>query len=406
MIRQSLSTAVAALAAMTALTLGCGEPTRPPEGDIGAPAFSVTAEPLEATGDGGIGSSVALPGSNRQEFDFFVTTPPGGRFFFRDYGVLRTSPGLVATMTVDPADPATAITQFEQTSALCVTIWGIGRVDTGDLFSFMATGCDNGTPGAAWDYFKFSVSEIGYSKAALLTDGEITITGETMGDLQVTTVTTGNDLDSDGYTVTVGAASQAIGTNTTVEFNGVLEGTYLVDLSGLAANCAVSGSNPQTVTITAGAVSSASFDVTCTAASTGQTVATGQGVIGTGPALPEADRFELDFEVNSDLTGRLLFTDWSVTRSDGSAATMTVDAAADPATFISSFSRTSATCVAFGGVGRLNDGGSLHRFFVDACDNANPGAGADTFSVDLPDRPYSKSGTLNEGDIAISTTTS
>jgi hypothetical protein len=116
------------------------------------------------------------------------------------------------------------------------------------------------------------------------------------------------------------------------------------------------------------------------------------------------DRFALDFDVTSDLAGRVLLTDYSITRGDGSPASMTVDAT-DPETFISSFSRTSATCVAFGGVGRLNDRALLYTFFIDVCDNASPGAGSDTFQVNLPDRPYTKSGTLTEGDIAISSST-
>lgn len=393
-----------ALVTATLLTLGCREsfdPLSPPD----APAFVVGAASLETSGRGGIGSSVALPGMNRQEFDFLVTSPPAGRLFIRDYSVVRTSAELLASLRVDPADPATGISQVEQTSATCVVFGGIGRVDTGDLFAFSVTACDNGSPGARVDFFSITVPDINYTKQASLTDGEITISGQTKGDIAVQTVTTGTDLDVDGYTVMLdNAVSQATGANATVRFNAVPEGTHLVQISGLASNCVVSGSDSRTVTVTGGAVTNTSFEVTCTAVTPERIDVTGLGVIGTDPPLPGMNRFELDFAVNSDFTGRVLLTDYSVTRSDGSPGSMTVDPA-DPETFISSFSRTSARCVAFGGVGRLNDRALLYAFFIDVCDNASPGAGSDTFQVNLPDRPYSKSGTLSGGDIVISSST-
>jgi hypothetical protein len=341
---------------------------------------------------------------DRQEFDFDVTGAPGGRLFVRDYGVVRPN-GSVGSMTADAAvDPATEISSFALTSARCVTFGGIGRVDTGDLFEFSVQACDNGNPGAGVDFVRITVPAIGYNTADTLTEGEITLTGGTKGDLDVTTVTTGSDLDPDGYTVTVDSTtSQAVGTNATVRFSALAEGSYTVRLTGVAANCAVSDSNSRTVALVAGGVASTTFDVTCTATTPGGTRATGRGVIGDGLALPKMDRFELDFDVTSDLSGRVVVTDYSIMRSDGSAARMTVDPATDPETSITSFTRTSATCVSFGGVGRINDNARLYDFFVDACDNASPGAAADTFTITLPKRPYSKSGTLTEGDIAIST---
>lgn len=399
---RSLVASVTALGAAALVAAGCREPLQSgPQG----PVFSTVTTSLEVTGHGAIGHTVPLPGLNRQEFDFAITSPPAGRFFIRDYSTLRTSTGLLGTMTVDPADPATGISAFEQISATCVTFGGIGRVDTGDLFAFSATACDNGTPGAWTDHFSFSVPDIQYEKSAWLNEGEIAISGATKGDIAVTTATSGVDLDPDGYTVTLDlTASQAIGTNGTVAFKALEAGTYSVQISGVADNCTLSDSDSRTVTVTAGAVSSVAFNVTC-AATSAMTRVVGLGVIGTGAPLPRQERFELDFDVTSDLQGRLLITDYVVVRSDGTPGQLTVDPA-DPETFISSFGFTSASCVAFGGMGRINDGSGVYRFFVETCDNANPGAGADTFSIDVPDRPYSKSGTLNDGDIAISSATS
>jgi hypothetical protein len=341
---------------------------------------------------------------DRQEFDFDATGSPGGRLFLRDFRAVRAD-GSIGSLTVDPAiHEGTEINAFVQTSAACVAFGGIGRLDTGDLVDFSVDACDNGSPGADVDFFRISVPGIGYNESDMLTEGEITLSGGTNGDLDVTTVTTGSDLDADGYTVTVDTAtSQPIGTNSTVRFPSLAEGSHSVKLSAVAANCTVSGENPRTVTVVAGSVASTTFDVTCTATSPGGTRVTGRGALGNGLALPTMDRFEFDFDVTSTFSGRLVVTDYSIVRGDGSPARMTVDPA-DPGTGITSFTRTSATCARFGGVGRLNEGGgSLYGFFVDACDKASPGKGADTFSITLPDRPYSKSGTLTEGDVAIST---
>ena len=86
------------------------------------------------------------------------------------------------------------------------------------------------------------------------------------GDLSVTSNTTGSNLDPDGYAVTVdGGATQAIATNGTVTFTGLTAGSHSVQLSGVAGNCAVSGANPQTVTVPSGGTASTTFTVTCSA---------------------------------------------------------------------------------------------------------------------------------------------
>src|SRR5205085_906381 len=88
----------------------------------------------------------------------------------------------------------------------------------------------------------------------------------TTGNLTVSTSTTGSNLPSGGYTVTVdGGASQSIGTNSSVTFTGLSAGSHSVALSGVAANCSVSGANPQTVTVPSGGTATASFTVTCAA---------------------------------------------------------------------------------------------------------------------------------------------
>jgi hypothetical protein len=105
----------------------------------------------------------------------------------------------------------------------------------------------------------------------------VTCTGETggVGDLVVTTNTSGSDLPS-GYTVTVdGSQSQSIAANGSVEFTGLPAGDHSVQLSGDAQNCSLESANPQTVTVPEGATATATFDVSCVAPNQPPTVNAG-----------------------------------------------------------------------------------------------------------------------------------
>ncbi len=87
-----------------------------------------------------------------------------------------------------------------------------------------------------------------------------------VGDLQVTTSTTGTDFPS-SYTVEVdgGAQSQTVGPNDVVTFSDLAEGDHTVELVDVALNCTVSGNNPRTVSVPFGGVGATTFDVTCEA---------------------------------------------------------------------------------------------------------------------------------------------
>ena len=89
---------------------------------------------------------------------------------------------------------------------------------------------------------------------------------ETEGALDVVTTTSGEDLDPDGYAVSVGGGSPtAIGVEDTLSFPDLTPGDYEVELSGVAANCSVGGDNPRTVAVSAGATAETTFAVTCSA---------------------------------------------------------------------------------------------------------------------------------------------
>ena len=83
------------------------------------------------------------------------------------------------------------------------------------------------------------------------------------GDLAVTTATSGDDLDT-GYSVVIdGGTPVAIGANTTLTFEDLDDGNHTVELTNVASNCTVSGSNPRTVNVPAGGTGSTTFDVGC-----------------------------------------------------------------------------------------------------------------------------------------------
>jgi hypothetical protein len=83
------------------------------------------------------------------------------------------------------------------------------------------------------------------------------------GTLEVSTSTTGADLDPDGYTVTIdGTVSVPLATNGT-DSGELSAGDHALELSGVAPNCTVTGSNPRTVTVPAGGSAATQFDLTC-----------------------------------------------------------------------------------------------------------------------------------------------
>jgi hypothetical protein len=91
-----------------------------------------------------------------------------------------------------------------------------------------------------------------------------TVVCEHTGFIAVTTHTTGDDPDPDGYALAVdGANAPLIGSNATVTL-AVDAGTHAVTLSEIADNCDV-GDPTQTVTVDAGETTDLTFEVACTA---------------------------------------------------------------------------------------------------------------------------------------------
>ncbi len=110
--------------------------------------------------------------------------------------------------------------------------------------------------------------------------------------VHVTTATAGIDFDLDGYGLAVdGGTAAPIGANTSLDVTRLSAGPHTVALSGLAANCAVVGDNPRTVTVATGAIVPVDFVISCRAV-TGAIFAT---ITTTGVELdPDGYTIQLD----------------------------------------------------------------------------------------------------------------
>ena len=112
----------------------------------------------------------------------------------------------------------------------------------------------------------FRCFALAFVATALACGGESLVVPPTTGTLQVTTSTSGTDLDADGYIVTVAGSDRGIIPSVgTVSVEALAAGDHVAGLSGVAGNCQVQGDNPRTVAVTAGATATAAFTVVCTA---------------------------------------------------------------------------------------------------------------------------------------------
>lgn len=84
------------------------------------------------------------------------------------------------------------------------------------------------------------------------------------GTLEVTAATSGDDIDPDGYAVSVsGQTGQAVGVSGTVSFANLAPAGYQVELTDVADNCTVADDNPRSIDVLANATASTTFSVTC-----------------------------------------------------------------------------------------------------------------------------------------------
>jgi Tol biopolymer transport system component len=142
------------------------------------------------------------------------------------------------------------------------------------------------------EYFAFTIAVAAAFVTVSCGDGEDIIAPPPTGTLEVTTSTGGTELDPDGYSVQIdGGAAQALAVEATLTIAELAPGDHTVLLTGLAANCTISGANPLTVVVTAGETAPAAFAVTC-APTTGGLVITSTT---TGP-VPDADGYTISVD--------------------------------------------------------------------------------------------------------------
>lgn len=84
------------------------------------------------------------------------------------------------------------------------------------------------------------------------------------GDITVSTSTSGDELDEDGYDITVeNFGSKSIGLNDEVEIMNVFAGSRTVQLDEIDPDCSVDGNNPKSVSVPVDGELEVSFSVTC-----------------------------------------------------------------------------------------------------------------------------------------------
>ena len=85
---------------------------------------------------------------------------------------------------------------------------------------------------------------------------------EDFGSMEITTLTTGTNLDADGYTLMIDEArSQPIAINETVALSNLVVGRYVPELTDVAPNCLVVA--PGSITVSANGLTPGLFTVTC-----------------------------------------------------------------------------------------------------------------------------------------------
>ena len=158
------------------------------------------------------------------------------------------------------------------------------------------------------------------------------------GEIEVVTVTTGNVIDGDGYTITVSAGgderTEDIGANSDVTISNLTPGTKSLLLGDIALNCQTTD-NPRDVNVVAGQTATTQFNVTCAAPNLPPDADAGPNQ---APVDLDNSGFEdvtLDGSGSVDIDGEIVSWTWSVNGAVfGTGETLTVSAAVGVYTII------------------------------------------------------------------------
>jgi hypothetical protein len=101
--------------------------------------------------------------------------------------------------------------------------------------------------------------------------GDIPTFSPDAASISIRSLTSGDPVESDGYTVSVdGGSSRQLGTNSSILISPIDPGDHTLELSGIDPDCAVNGVNPRTVHTAAGLTAESMFIVACTVPGAGR----------------------------------------------------------------------------------------------------------------------------------------
>ncbi|HKK24953.1 MAG TPA: IPT/TIG domain-containing protein, partial [Gracilimonas sp.] len=176
--------------------------------------------------------------------------------------------------TVSCSAPEPSITSIDPTSGSTgteVVISGINFSSTASENTVEFNGVRAELNGATETELRAVVPGTATSGPVTVTVNGITATGPDFtviqtGSIEVNTLTSGSELDADGYTLSVeGLSDQPIGINDTKLLNELPTGSYLVELSGIASNCQLSEElpNQRTLDVSANTTTSTTYSLSC-----------------------------------------------------------------------------------------------------------------------------------------------
>lgn len=120
--------------------------------------------------------------------------------------------------------------------------------------------------------------------------GETVISISSDGRIEVTVSTSGADVDTDGFSVSVdGGTARFVAAGGSVTLADLSPGSHSVLLTGLAENCRVDGTNPRTVMVGSNGTATVAFAVVCSPAATSGFVI----VVATSGAPVDPDGYQL-----------------------------------------------------------------------------------------------------------------
>jgi len=237
----------------------------------------------------------------------------------------------------------------------------------------------------------------------------------TTGNLTVTTSTSGENLPTTDYTVTLdGSVSQSIATSGTVTFTALSPGARTVALSGVPTNCQVAETNPANVSVVAGETANVTFTVTCSASPPPppppppQPPPPGPNDFMTGGGKIGGGREFATFGLQASPNGGNF--EWVQHCPDGRNAT---SAACASGKFTFHGTVTAGTyaqgtagpnCRSWSGTGDSKQIGAHTFTVVQGCDGGEPGRGVDYIEIRIDD--YQNSGYLTGGNIQLHRSTS